>query len=260
MKKIIFLILFINHITYSQNKGLIHYGFIEGLTDEGQKGLDYNAYMIFNNNESYYVTAKDSLEKVEKIYSQKINTRNDYSGGTIYTGLKSSKLGDQVVCNIQKKTMWSNYFYKKHVYVKEPNPIIKWKITNEIKKIGNLKCKKAIAFFRGRNYIAWFSSEIMVPFGPWKLNGLPGLIIEAYDTNKNVYWYFKTIEYPSKTKQNIKYLSLPKGSYFIDYKVFKEFQKDQIAIASDKLKIVQKKFPEIILVDPKISEMFIEIE
>ena len=115
MKKIIFLILFINHITYSQNKGLIHYGFIEGLTDEGQKGLDYNAYMIFNNNESYYVTAKDSLEKVEKIYSQKINTRNDYSGGTIYTGLKSSKLGDQVVCNIQKKTMWSNYFYKKQI-------------------------------------------------------------------------------------------------------------------------------------------------
>lgn len=260
MKKIILLILFITQITYSQNKGLIQYGFIDGLTDESQKGLDYNAYMIFNNNQSYYVTAKDSLEKIEKIYSQKINTSNDYSGGTIYTGMKSSRLGDQVVYHIQKKTMWSNYFYKKHVYIKEPTPIINWKITKDTKKIGSLNCKKATAFFRGRNYIAWYTTEIMAPFGPWKLNGLPGLIIEAYDTNKNVYWYFKNIEYPSKSKQNVKYLSVPKGSTFIDYDGFKKFQKEQIIIASDKLKMVQKEFPEIILVDPKISEMFIEIE
>ena len=65
------------------------------------------------------------------------------------------------------------------------------------KEIGDFKCFKASCNFRGRDYTAWFTLEIPLPYGPWKLQGLPGLILEAYDTDKEIYFYFKSIEYPS---------------------------------------------------------------
>lgn len=43
------------------------------------------------------------------------------------------------------------------------------------------KCFKAIATYRGRVWIAWFTPDIPISKGPWKLYGLPGLILKASD-------------------------------------------------------------------------------
>jgi GLPGLI family protein len=60
-----------------------------------------------------------------------------------------------------------------------------WKITNEIKEIAGYKCQKATCTFRGRDYIAWFTSEIQINEVPWKFHGLPGLIIKVYDMQEH---------------------------------------------------------------------------
>ena len=117
MKKIIILILF-TYCSYSQQNGLLYYGYIESLPTGATKGFDYNAYLIFNKEMSNYITAKDSLEKTEKIYDEKISY-DEEDNVSITSGLKVSEEGDQVVYHIRKKTMWSNFFFKKQIYVKE---------------------------------------------------------------------------------------------------------------------------------------------
>ena len=72
--------------------------------------------------------------------------------------------------------------------LKEQLPKINWKITDEFKDIGEYKCQKATSYFRGRTYNCWFTQQIPIPFGPWKLQGLPGLIIEVKDAKKEIYF------------------------------------------------------------------------
>ncbi len=68
-----------------------------------------------------------------------------------------------------------------------------WKITNGSDVILGFPCIKATTFFRGREWTAFFTPDIPVPEGPWKLCGLPGLILKAYDSKKHYSYEAKDI-------------------------------------------------------------------
>lgn len=70
----------------------------------------------------------------------------------------------------------------------EESNIIQWKLVNEYKTIGKDRCQKATTTKYGRNWIAYFNPIIPFNFGPYKFNGLPGLIMELYD-DKNDFHY-----------------------------------------------------------------------
>ncbi|WDF79816.1 GLPGLI family protein [Mucilaginibacter sp. KACC 22773] len=85
----------------------------------------------------------------------------------------------------------------------EPLPVINWTIQNDTLSIGTLHCQKATAHFKGRDYEAWFCADLPFKNGPWKLNGLPGLIVQAADIKKEVIFNFMGFEDISQSKQTI---------------------------------------------------------
>ena len=81
----------------------------------------------------------------------------------------------------------------------EPKPNFGWDILPEMKNILGYKCQKAKGKFRGREYIAWFSSDIPRSDGPWKFCGLPGLILAVQDTKGDFFFTCTAIENKKST-------------------------------------------------------------
>ena len=84
-----------------------------------------------------------------------------------------------------------------HKY-EENKALFKWEIINETKEISGYKCYNAKANFGGRTYIAWFTPEIPMNEGPYKFNGLPGLIVDIKDTRDD--YHFELLSF-SKQKE-----------------------------------------------------------
>lgn len=64
----------------------------------------------------------------------------------------------------------------------EANEIPEWEVLPDTMSIVGYPCQKAVCRFKGRTYEAWFTAEIPRSEGPWKLHGLPGLILRAEDS------------------------------------------------------------------------------
>ena len=63
--------------------------------------------------------------------------------------------------------------------VKDSMNIFNWNIKNEKKDILGYSCQQATTEYRGRQYTAYFTTEIPFQTGPWKFYGLPGLILQV---------------------------------------------------------------------------------
>ena len=75
------------------------------------------------------------------------------------------------------------YYYDKvgteRFCYEEDTPQLNWVVGDSTKTILGYECFFASVDYHGRKWIAWFTPEIPVAAGPWKLQGVPGLILEA---------------------------------------------------------------------------------
>jgi GLPGLI family protein len=79
-----------------------------------------------------------------------------------------------------------------------------WKILAEKQKIGDYNAQKAMTSYGGREWIAWFSTEIPIQDGPYKFYGLPGLIVKLEDTTGTHVMTLvgnKKVKAPAETKE-----------------------------------------------------------
>lgn len=75
--------------------------------------------------------------------------------------------------------VYDSYMFEHDLHM-EPFSETEWRIVEDsTKSVLGYECLLATTEYHGRKWTAWFAPEIPVCDGPWKLRGLPGLILEA---------------------------------------------------------------------------------
>lgn len=199
-KKLPFLCILLCITSFSQNIKITY-------TYKPSDLADYEENVFTSNNHKISIVDSIPVKKYKANYGDAIVVEKD-------KGIKPYRR--ILIDDIKNNTISFTYLMKKTNYLVSDNPpAIIWNLKyKETKKIGKYTCKKATATFRGTEIEAYYTSEIPVSIGPYKFNGLPGLILElkTLGTNKS-FWTAKNIQYPYKGAPNYstKYIkSLPK--------------------------------------------------
>ncbi|MEL4307227.1 GLPGLI family protein [Joostella sp. CR20] len=141
------------------------------------------------NNFSYYINNENM--RLREMFSA-------YRGSNQMPVIKSrpkTRLLYVVIKDFKKGELsFSDRIGTSYYYYTQPMNQFKWKLVNEEKDILGYTCKKATMQFAGRDYIAWYATDIPISDGPYKFNGLPGLILSIYDEKKHYEFTVRSIE------------------------------------------------------------------
>jgi GLPGLI family protein len=128
-----------------------------------------------------------------------------------------------------------------------------WQIMDDTHTIVGIKCQKAQTYFSGRTWVAWFAPEIPIADGPYKFNGLPGLILQISDTRG--YYKFSIIQ-SNNTHANVVFSKKPspikisKEKYFVALKYYNENRLEVEQLNGMKitagLEIAKKRFQDLL--------------
>ena len=188
-----FWLLFMTIYSYGQlQNGVVNYTFFAN-------GAKKEAKLIFNSSESIFTLKNDLVNK------KKVEVTGNEDKSQINTSINLWKdIPDDLglLTNIKDNCIIEHKFFPidfaaikfDTLFVKDTARIISWELLNETKNINSFNCQKARGNFRGRTYTVWFTNDIPVSLGPWKLNGLPGLILEATDSLNQFQYFAEKVE------------------------------------------------------------------
>ena len=182
----------INLISFAQNRNYR----VKYLLDFQKDSVDIQSvnreimYLDVINNESIFQS--ENLFKKDSISS----TDNPYS----LFGLPKPEFKYKIIKDNDIYNYFVDYSPSHRFYVEDTDRV-EWNFINDtIKTIEKFKCKLAKTTFKGRNYFAWYTIEIPINSGPYKFNGLPGLVVELFDSKMHYHFQLLSI----KEIQNMK--------------------------------------------------------
>lgn len=139
-----------------------------------------NAYLDISAEKSMFYSEN-------RIKRDSVMQANRQSGGARgFNREQMDGLRTNINYSIEKNKKDQKTFYKERIgrdqYSYEEDRPLNWKILSETTKIGDYKVQKAETDFGGRKWIAWFTTDLPYQDGPYKFNGLPGLVVKAEDS------------------------------------------------------------------------------
>jgi GLPGLI family protein len=168
----------------SSGVAFYHFFHIRDTTNTGRI-WEEDFEMAFNTQKSLYTSYTKQMQ--DSIAMAKMEEASRSGSNQINMGLFIPSTTDKIYTSEQEKTVYVNKVFSDNNYlIKEALEKINWKIENETESLLGYTCQKATGICKGRKYTAWFTTDIPVSFGPWKLHGLPGLILEAYDDSQRI--------------------------------------------------------------------------
>ncbi len=104
--------------------------------------------------------------------------------------------------------------------------IFHWNLTDDTAINCGYKTQKATCYFGGRSWSAWFSPDLPYNDGPYKFNGLPGLIVKVYDNRNHYVFNLLSINKPETGVmidiQDQEYIETTKQGFFRAEDSFRE--------------------------------------
>lgn len=174
-----------NNSTYDFTNGYINPSHVGVVSFDQNTSLEISFKHGLDDDNGTMVLERDSQFAVsESMYDEK--------GRQIFRDFDTQ----DIIIRNKKSSQFEPFIIKDHWLV------IKWNIFEEFKEILNYKVQKAEGIFRGRTYTVWFTEQLPYPYGPWKLFGLPGVILEYSDGDKN-YGTATEICYPCDLNESI---------------------------------------------------------
>lgn len=159
------------------------------------------------------------------IMSQQGNTDINYKQRLSEAGTASNAF-ISLVCdysNSMADVVCGDYFQiDKPYYYSEELELSGWEVLDSFKTICNYECQAAVKEYKGRKWIVWFTYDIPIPAGPWKLCGLPGLILRA-STDDDLFT-FECVAIKSADKKMYSY-QYSKGKKFRSFEEWYKHQK-----------------------------------
>ncbi|MGL5937152.1 MAG: GLPGLI family protein [Phocaeicola sp.] len=163
--------------------------------------------------EYYKQQVSDTLQRETAIRAEHMRLRVGATSSMFYSpkAMKDDSLSYDVVLRYQirrearKKGLSTSGWFRERVYKNFPTGKVTvfnhfslmhwrceedweqptWHLVDSVKQVLNYDCQFATTHYRGRTWYAWFTVDIPVSEGPWKLCGLPGLILEAFDERRD---------------------------------------------------------------------------
>lgn len=194
--------LFIFQISFAQKTIEIEY---QSIIRSDSININWQATYQLQINTHYSIYFKNTTLK---------NNKENSGNSIIFKPKNSSKNNDFLFKDYEKNEMISKDLISfRFKVIKDSINNFNWQIKKDTITILGYKCNLAETNFRGRNYKVWFASDLQAG-GPWKLDGLPGMILKA-DT-KDGYYSVEASSLKINTTENIN----DYGNPFADEKEF----------------------------------------
>lgn len=184
---------------------VVQYAYFKHIEKDSTRIVSQNTFLNIEEDYSTFFSETpylvDSIMAADEKLGKKINFKalpNDFLGCYIKKKLSSKEL-----------TYYSDEF-DEHEFKYNEKPVLRWNIGKESKEILGFQTLSATVKYAGRDYKAYFTSEIPIQDGPYKFFGLPGLILEIFDEKNDHHFLAVGISKEKKISINDR---ISKGKY-----------------------------------------------